>query len=321
MRRLRALCAALMVLAVLGVSGCGLFSPAPRGDEAPAPPPSGAPAPGGGAHGAPDGPPVLAVKIDNVAEGRPPVGLAAAEMVFAEPVEGGFSRLLAIFGENKPPVIGPVRSARETDAQILPQFGKPVLAYSGVAPEIRPVIDQAPLIDGSDQAVPQAYSREPARPTPHNLFVDPAQLPTGEPWPGANRPLVGELPDGGQPAENYEVRYPSARIGFFYNHQSRLWNVSMDGDPYAAINTGRIGASTVIVQHVNVHDSVVRDAAGNPSPVVETVGSGRILMLREGRSFEGRWERPSPTDATRYTDLAGAPLPAAPGQIWVVLTR
>lgn len=318
MRRLRALCAVLIALVVFGVTGCGLFSPAPQGGETPAPRPSREAPPQGGAKA---GPPVLAVKIDNVAEGRPPVGINAAEMVFAEPVEGGFSRLLAIFGERKPPIIGPVRSARETDAEILPQFGKPVLAYSGIAPEIQPVIDEAPVIDGSDKAVPQAYSREPQRPAPHNLFVDPAKLPTGEPWPAANRPLVGELPAGGKPAENYEVRYPSARIGFFYNHERRLWNVSMDGDPYAAVNAGRVGASTVIIQHVKIRDSVVRDAAGNPSPVAETVGSGSMLMLRDGKSFEGRWERPSPEAATRYTDPAGTPLPAAPGQIWVVVTR
>ncbi|GAA2353461.1 DUF3048 domain-containing protein [Saccharopolyspora halophila] len=314
MRRLRALFAALMVLVVFGATGCGLFSSAPQSGDPATPPPGSGPS-------APNGAPVLAVKIDNVAEGRPPVGLAAAEMVFAEPVEGGFSRLLAIFGQHKPPLIGPVRSARETDAEILPQFGRPVLAYSGVAPEIRQTIDAAPIIDGSDGAVPQAYSRDSTRPVPHNLLVDPAKLPAGEPWPAAARPLIGDLPEGGAPTENYEVRYPSARIGFFYNHERGLWNVSMDGDPYATLHTGRVGASTVIIQKVGVHDSVVRDAAGNPSPVAETVGEGSVLMLRDGQSFEGRWSRPTPSDPTRYTDPAGAPLPAAPGQIWVVLTE
>src|SRR5205807_4662579 len=65
--------------------------------------------------------PVLAVKIDNIRQARPQTGLSRAEIVYVLPVEGGLSRFLAIFSARVPPVIGPVRSARETDLQLLRQ--------------------------------------------------------------------------------------------------------------------------------------------------------------------------------------------------------
>ncbi|MEB3369913.1 DUF3048 domain-containing protein [Saccharopolyspora mangrovi] len=309
--RLPTLSAALILL-VAGATAC---------QPEPAPPPQG----GGvsseqqGGTGTPNGPPVVAVKIDNAAEGRPPVGLDAADVVYVEPVEGGLSRILAIFATNKPQTIGPVRSARETDAEILPQYGRPTLAYSGAAPEVLPTIAAAPLTDASDAHVPAAYSRDDSRPVPHNLFVDSTKLPPGQPWTGASRPLIGDVPPGGAPTERYEVRYPATTVGFFFNHQNRRWMVSMDGEPYAAVNSGRLGTSTVIIQKVRTHESVVRDAAGNPSPVAESIGSGQALVLREGKAFEGTWTRPSPEAPTTYTDPAGAPLPVAAGQVWVVL--
>jgi len=78
--------------------------------------------------------PVLAVKIDNLAPARPQTGLTGADIVYVLPVEGGLSRFLAVFSSHSPPVIGPVRSAREDDLELLRQFGRPAFAYSGAQP-------------------------------------------------------------------------------------------------------------------------------------------------------------------------------------------
>jgi Protein of unknown function (DUF3048) N-terminal domain len=73
---------------------------------------------------------VLALKIDNILNARPQTGLTHAEIVFVLPVEGGLSRFAAIFSSGYPRVIGPVRSAREDDLELLRQFGRPAFAYS-----------------------------------------------------------------------------------------------------------------------------------------------------------------------------------------------
>jgi Protein of unknown function (DUF3048) N-terminal domain len=90
---------------------------------------------------------VLAVKIDNLAPARPQTGLAGADIVYVLPVEGGLSRFLAVFSSHFPPVIGPVRSAREDDLELLRQFGRPAFAYSGAQPQLLPVVERARTVD------------------------------------------------------------------------------------------------------------------------------------------------------------------------------
>ncbi|MPZ67389.1 MAG: DUF3048 domain-containing protein [Pseudonocardiaceae bacterium] len=93
--------------------------------------------------------PVLSVKIDNVGSARPQTGLMAADVVYVEPVEGGVSRLAAVYQSQVPPVVGPVRRVRRTDVQLMANFGRPALVFSGQAPQLRSLIDQSGAVDVS----------------------------------------------------------------------------------------------------------------------------------------------------------------------------
>jgi Protein of unknown function (DUF3048) N-terminal domain len=91
---------------------------------------------------------VLAVKIDNIVYARPQTGLNYADIVYVLPVEGGLSRVLAIFSSHYPPVAGLVRSAREDDLQLPRQFGRAAFAYSGATPALLPYIQRTARIVG-----------------------------------------------------------------------------------------------------------------------------------------------------------------------------
>ncbi|NUP29890.1 MAG: DUF3048 domain-containing protein [Nocardia sp.] len=265
------------------------------------------------------GVPVLVAKIDNSPQARPPVGLGAADMVYVEPVEGGLSRLAAVFSTDKPPVIGPVRSARETDLTLLDQFGNPTLASSGAAPELVASVDSSSLQNASAERQPAAYYRDYSREAPHNLFVHSDQLPAGGGWPSASQLHFGPAPAGGTPTQYQEARYPGAVVGFDWSPGQQRWLVSMDGAAYTVADTGQLMASTVVLQSVQVRDSAVSDVAGSVSPLAQTTGSGEALVLRDGRAFPAVWSRPSPQAGTTYTTPTGSALPFAPGQIWTVL--
>lgn len=119
--------------------------------------------------------PVLAVKIDNIAQARPQTGLSKADIVYVLPVEGGLTRLLAVYSSDSPSVIGPVRSAREADLELLAQFGQPAFAYSGATPRLLPVIGEARIVDlYSGKA--DGYFRDASRPAPHNLYAHASRL-------------------------------------------------------------------------------------------------------------------------------------------------
>ncbi|MGW7542816.1 DUF3048 domain-containing protein [Streptomyces sp. NPDC054770] len=302
-------------------AGCTRHGPtddgrAPQGTPTPSegtPTPSGQQATGS----------VLAVKIDNVAAARPQTGLDAADVVYAEQVEGGLSRLMAVFATELPEVVGPVRSARESDLELLRQFHRPTLAFSGAQKKLLPLIGKAPLKPESPAEASGAYYRGTGRPAPHNLYLRPAKLMDGAPGRAALTTgfRYGPAPSGGTATASRTVRYPAARFTFTWSADRKRWLVSMDGTPDRTTAGSRLAPATVVVQHVRVTKSAFHDVLGNYTPFTQTVGSGKAEVLRDGRSFEATWSRPAATDGTTFTDADGSPLNFADGQVWVVFAK
>ncbi|MFF1708454.1 DUF3048 domain-containing protein [Streptomyces sp. NPDC058268] len=268
---------------------------------------------------------VLAVKIDNVGPARPQTGLDAADVVYAEQVEAGLSRLMAVYAGRLPPVIGPVRSARETDLELLRQFDDPALAFSGAQSKLLPLISTAPLRPLSPGKAPgNAYFRGSGKPAPHNLFVRPKAL-DADPGAGGLQSTgfrFGPRPKGGTPERERTVRFPAARFTFTWAPEQKRWLVSMDGARARTSDGKTLGASTVVVQYVKVRESRFHDRSGNNTPFTETIGSGTARVLRDGRAYDARWERTSPQDGTEFTTAdGGEQLPFAKGQVWVVFAK
>ncbi|NEC85890.1 DUF3048 domain-containing protein [Streptomyces sp. SID12501] len=265
--------------------------------------------------------PVLAVKIDNVRAARPQTGLDAADIVYAEQVEGGLSRLMAVYATRLPETVGPVRSARESDLELLRQFDEPTLAFSGAQRKLLPLIDRAPLTaESPESAASGAYYRGTDKAAPHNLYLRPRRLIGAA--PGAEALTTGfrygAAPEGGTPAKSRTVRFPSARFTFTWSADRHGWLVSMDGTPTVATDGARIAAATVVVQYVKVRESRFHDVLGNNSPYTPSVGSGRAQVLRDGRAFDVDWRRGSATEGTDFTTADGTPVNFAKGQVWVV---
>ena len=267
--------------------------------------------------------PVLAVKIDNVGPARPQAGLDAADVVFTEQVEGGLSRLMALYATRYPESVGPVRSARESDLELLRQFHEPTLAFSGAQHKLLPLIGSAPLRAATPESKPDAFYRAPGRPAPHDLFLRPRALMGSA--PGADALTTGfrfgAAPPGGTSESARTVRFPAARFTFTWSGDRRRWLVSTDGRPTVTTGGDRIAPATVVVQYVSVRASRFHDYLGSTTPYTETVGAGRAEVLRDGRAYEGHWKRDTATQGTKFTTPDGAPLNFAKGQVWVVLAE
>ncbi|MFF1374775.1 DUF3048 domain-containing protein [Streptomyces sp. NPDC058308] len=267
---------------------------------------------------------VLAVKIDNVGPARPQTGLDAADVVYVEQVEAGLSRLMAVFASRLPPAVGPVRSARETDLELLRQFDRPALAFSGAQSKLLPLIAGAPVRALPPGKAPGgAYYRGGGRAAPHNLFVRPAAL-GADPRAGALASTgfrFGPRPAGGTPQARRTVDFPAARFTFDWVEYEGRWRVTMDGRRARTSDGRELGPSTVVVQYVKVRPSRFHDRAGSVSPFTETVGEGSASVLRDGRAYKARWKRPSAGDGTGFTTSDGRPLAFAKGQVWVVYAK
>lgn len=268
----------------------------------------------------PEGP-VLGVKLDNAAPARPHTGLEQADVVHVERVEAGISRFLAVYASGLPDVVGPVRSARETDLELLAQYDDPVLAYSGAQSKLKPFINRAPLRPVPPEQLPGAYFRGTDRPLPHNLYLRPERVTDAAPeladMDAASLYETGEAPAGGRRTDARTVDMPAAGFTFDWSAESRGWEVSMDGTP-ATSGGERLAPPTVVLQETVIRKGGFGDRWGNNSPFTETVGSGEATVLRDGRAFTAEWDRPTAADRTVFTTPDGDPMPLAEGQVWVV---
>ncbi|KAB2386013.1 DUF3048 domain-containing protein [Actinomadura montaniterrae] len=266
--------------------------------------------------------PVLAVKIENTKPAMPQAGVSAADIVYVEQVEGGETRLMAVYSSKLPKRVGPVRSARISDLHILPQFGHPAFAFSGVQSKMKKYIRKAPVYDISQENAGSAYSRSSARRIPYNLYGDPKALLKDAPKASAPRDIgfrFGPAPEGGKPTGSFTAKWPAATMGFTWSAKQKRWLASWGGKPDTAAEGGRLGGATVVVQYAKTTRSQFHDFLGSYTPLIQTTGTGRATVLRDGKAYDAKWSRPSETSGTTYTTADGKPMTFARGQVWVVL--
>ena len=264
---------------------------------------------------------VLAVKIDNIVNARPQTGLTHADIVYVLPVEGGLSRFLAIFSSHYPRVVGPVRSAREDDLELLRQFGRPAFAYSGATATLLPYIHRTARIVNLYDGITSGYFRDNSRIAPYNLYAYTRQLLRQSHRASMAHDIgfrFGSPPAGGKATQSASVSYPAASFRFTWSAEKGRWLVSMDGKPAVTTDGGRLSPATVVIQHTTVRTSRFLEY-GKPPPYAESVGSGTALVLRDGNAWTTHWSRPNANGGTTFTTASGQRMTFAPGQVWVVL--
>ncbi|RJQ80403.1 DUF3048 domain-containing protein [Pseudonocardiaceae bacterium YIM PH 21723] len=264
---------------------------------------------------------ILVMKIDNSKAARPQTGIAAADLMYVEPVEGGLSRLMAVYWTNTPQVVGPVRSARESDINLLQQFGRPALGFSGGAPEVLNALGQADI--SLVNKVAGGYVRHGDRPAPHNLYADPAKLlqaaDANSHPPALARGSV--RPDGVSTA-SFDTKVAATPITVTWDDTRSRWMIAMDGAPLLDTAGGQASAGTVIVQQVRITDSAVHDVAGVPSPIADTTGGGKATVLRDRMRFDGNWTWNADRRITEFSTDDREPIPLAEsGPVWILLAK
>lgn len=268
------------------------------------------------------GGPVLAVKIDNTSAARPRIGLDQADVVYVEPVEGGLTRLLAVFSRTMPAEVGPVRSGRESDVDLVANYGKVALAFSGSSSYTARILNKGAQVNLSFDQSRRGYRRDSSRPAPYNVIGNPKELLAragGSVKPQDIGFRYGDLTPGGRAATSVAVRWASARVSLAWDTKRKQYLVTTDGRKDVSPAGSQYGAGTVVVQYVKTRPSGNKDVNGQRTPVVQVVGSGKATVLREGKAWDATWTRRSATAPTVFT-AGGERLTFAPkGPVWVLL--
>ena len=268
--------------------------------------------------------PVLAVKLDNTRNAQPHAGLIDADVVYIEEVEYGITRLAAVFASTVPARIGPVRSARITDIDLLEQYGSPAFAFSGVQMKMWPLIAESTLIDISPNKGGEGYSRDTSRRAPYNYFLDGAvgleRAPDASVDTSIGFTFAETPPPGGIPGLKALMEWSYASARFVFDSETGLYRVFLNGErARAEENEFGQNAATVIIQNVVQKPSAFTDRGGGNTPHAQTIGSGTAIVLRDGFAYDVTWDRPDVESGTTFTMADGTSMPFKPGQQWVVL--
>ena len=272
--------------------------------------------------------PILVVKIDDTTQAHPQIGLEDADIVYIEQVEGGLTRLAAVFSSVIPQRIGPVRSARISDLEILSQFGRVAFAYSGAQKKLLPVIAAANLQDlGAQRQSPTIFTTDLNRTQPYAMVLR-ADLLMQKILD--NNYLIesaknigfkfGELQEGGAPTEKVVMHWPAATYSAGWSQKESRWLLSHNNSVDVAESGVVLGPTTLVIQMVSITPSEYSDKFGGVTPYSQTVGEGRAYVLRDGQRFTTTWTRPSAESGTTFTFADGATVNFDPGQIWIALT-
>lgn len=304
-------------------------SPTPTPTTTPTPPPKPVPPAVNPLTGRPGVPrhPVIAVKIDDTASGRPQIGLQDADLVYVEQVEAGATRLLAVFASRQPAVVGPVRSVRNSDPELLAAYGHPALAYSGGARAPVTRLRSSTVADAGPQRQGAVYRRLGSRSAPYNLVVDVGRLAAslrgisapkdiGLRWSRTDARLARA-----HRVAAVSVTVGNVRLDWRWDARSHGWQLhNQDGSLRRTADGRVISTPNLVVPFSRARiDPTDVDVLGAPSVYTSTVGTGRLLVFRDGRVLGGSWTRPRPAAGTSYLDPGRQPLTLAPGGAWVLL--
>lgn len=261
--------------------------------------------------------PVLVAKMDNTASSQPQVGLSKADMVVEELVEGGLTRLAAFYYSDIPDNVGPIRSMRASDIDVVSPVHA-TMVTSGAAGRTIALIKGAHIPFYGEGS--KGMYRSTQRAAPYNLFVHlneiakvaktkPSTPPDYLQWGSAK-----SLPKG--------IKVTSIGARFSGGHTTE-WK--FENGTYHNLNSNapagdQFPATNVLVLRVREGNAGYLDPAGNPVPRTLLFGKGNALLFHDGRMIAANWRKAKvPTSKIELTTKKGQKLEVPPGHTWIEL--
>ncbi len=266
----------------------------------------------------------VAIKVDNARAARGQWGLDGADVVFEENVEG-LTRFVAVFHSRDPIEVGPVRSARTGDLQVLAALNRPILGWSGGNPGVTAWVEAGDraglLVNLSALRHGSCYRRESSRKAPHNLVAKTECLRRVGATAGPARSIWSFLPSGqaplGERTDTIDVAMDGVKVRWTWDPAVGRYLRFQDGKPHMTAGGVQISATNVVVMRT-VHLPSQVDAR---TPEAQTVGEGAVVIYSGGVARAGIWRRAGQNDPWTFVTHAGEVMGLVPGTTFVELAR
>jgi hypothetical protein len=259
--------------------------------------------------------PILITKMDNTEGSSPQLGLAKADLVVEELVEGGVTRLAAFYYSQLPSKVGPVRSMRASDIGIVSPAQGSVVTSGAALVTINRI--RGAGITFYQEGAP-GFSRDNARYAPYNLFADlreisrQAKHKSATPDPYLEWGAAEDLPRG----------KPARTIQASFGYHTTNWQATRTGyrntNSFAAPDD-QFPTESVLAVKVEVGDAGYLDPAGNPVPETILKGTGKAYLFYGGRVISANWQKKDLKSPLALTTLQGKELKVPAGHVWIEL--
>jgi len=264
----------------------------------------------------------IVVKVAADPAARPQSGIADADLVIEIPVEGGLTRLSVVFHSKDPQKVGPVRSARQSDLNYVPMLHA-IVAHVGASEQVTKLVRDAAksgdFVDVDEFEHADAFERTSDRAAPYNAYTTGAKIRQIAASDKVSVPALkfGEAPSGGTDVATVTVG-SGEPIRYDYDAGRNAYHRSYNGGPKTNDATrGEVMPENVIVIKTDVNEIPgTADAAGARSVDFRSTGTGAVVVLRDGKRYDGTWSRQG-NDMYALTDAAGAPIVLRPGLTWI----
>jgi len=263
---------------------------------------------------------VTGIMIENSPDARPQSGLKDSGVVFEAIAEGGITRFLVIYQEQKPQLIGPVRSVRMYYVDWIAAFNASVAHIGGSYQALQEVRN------GSYRDIDQffnagSYWRATDRYAPHNVYTSFEKLDalnaskgyTTSSFKGFTRKDSKglEVPTASQ--INVSISSATFNSAYIYNATTNTYDRSQAGAPHTDREQGQISPRVVIVMKVPMR-LVLEDGYRQQ---IDSIGTGTAYIFQDGGVNEVTWTKTAKTEQITFTDAEGKDVPLARGQTWI----
>jgi hypothetical protein len=276
-------------------------------------------------------PDLVGVMVENHTDARPQSGLGKASVVYEAPVEANYSRFLLIYPvEEEVLKVGPVRSARPYYLDWLSEYGDIMYMHVGGSPDALDKIKEFDIFDLNEFYRGWYYWRSSDRYAPHNTYTSSKLWKKA--WEDYGDDIIlesdsqtsagtwkfGEIEecdfDAWDCIDNFTVSFvkPTYVAEWKYNTSTQKYERYQMGYLHKDQDGSILEADTVIVQYV---DTEVLDAVGRLG--METIGTGKAVIFRNGYSFGATWVKENRQSKTRWIDNEGNDMSLKPGKIWI----
>ncbi len=270
---------------------------------------------------------IYAVVIENMVDSRPPSGLDKASVIYETLAEGGITRFLALWPVGQAvDQIGPVRSARPYFISWAAEY-KPLFVHAGGSPQALATLksSQTNVYDFNQFTHGGNFVRDNTRPAPHNLYTDPDKLysglrnsPARDAVPTYTSWLFkGEPPFDNRPATVNDLVIDfssfSYKVTYKYDRVQNSYLRFVADQPHLTRDGVQLVAKNIMVQF----EKIGLIANDKQRLDIQTIGSGKLLLFRDGTVTSGTWKKDSDAARTQWLDASGNALALNPGQIWI----